>query len=163
MHIEALVHAALPQGDVILEVNHVMLVQKVVHLWVHSFYYVVPHQVPWVRFDLVNALLHILVEVPRDYAVDLVLVVIGHNLQPIPVECLQEVHDLDSWGKMKAGVLQAPSRSLLQDKLHRARACFTSLFGRRHQPPEFQVPASVNREQVIIVDLGGDIVGGLTF
>ena len=88
MKVKSLVNAALSEGDVMLEIYQVVLVEKVIHLWVHSLYDMVTYHVTWVGFHLIDTLLHVLVKVPSYYAVNLIFVVVGNNLEPVSVKSL---------------------------------------------------------------------------
>lgn len=159
VRVQLLVDVGLSQRDVVLEIRQVMLIQQVVHLGVHAFHNVVAHLVAWVRLHLHNALLHILVKVPGDHAVNIVLMVVGGHLEPVFVDSFEQVLNLDPRRKVYPRILQDVIPYLLQDQIQHISAGLPSLLLVWDQAPKLDVPAAEHNDEVLVVDFCVYVVG----
>lgn len=112
-----LIDILLTNGDVVLQISQEVLVDVEVHLFVHSFYYMVSYEVRLLKDHLILAPLNILHKVPSQDSDETLCVAFGHNLEDVGSRSLNDFHDFSITCKNAIDVLKHHSIDLFESIL----------------------------------------------
>ena len=95
-----------------------MLVDEVVQLVVHTIDHMVTNIILLTYALLQMSLFHVVVEIPGYYNNYILIMISGHNLQPVLIHCLDNFDNFNFRPKLDFDVLQNVPIDFLQDNVH---------------------------------------------
>ena len=151
--INALEYIDLLERNIAVKIDDIIIIDVVIHLVIHAFHNVCANDgsVQWQ--DLIHILFDILDKVPSHDENDILLVILGQDLQAVLVRCLHEFDDLSVIRERQVHVLKGLAVGHLKLELVLAL----------HHFAELQIVAAVNDNEMIVVELGVDQGGILVF
>jgi len=111
-----------------LQINQIVLVQKVVHFLVHAFDYMVSHDLVFLWSHLENVFLFVVGKVPGNNTENIFLVIHGYNLELVLENCFNDFDHLCGVTELGMHLLHWLIFHLLYDIIHLNPGCTLSLF-----------------------------------
>lgn len=115
--IQPLIHVLLANGDIMLQVDEMILIEEVVHLLIHSFDHMVSYNITLIRNPLDLSLFYVLIEVPQQNGNDILLVVLRDYLEYVLLDCLNQTNYLGVGRKVACQVCEVFAPPLFEGVL----------------------------------------------
>lgn len=151
-----MIDACLSQRNIVFKIDQMVLIQKVIHLFIHTFYDVVAHIIREIFRCLLAVEFDILIEVPGQDCVDVGIMIDCYQLGVVWNSCLNDREYFDRFSKTEVNVLENLFLDDLEIKIHHIGLALLSFFLVFVQSTVLYVFSTVDYYQVIVENLGID-------